>query len=141
MEIGKDSSVWFNSVVRGDVNYVRIGERTNIQDNTVLHVTHKKYALRIGSNVTVGHGVVLHGCSVGNAVLIGMGSIVLDNVTVQSHSLVAAGSVVPEGFEVPEGMLVAGVPARIKRPLKREEIDFLEQSAANYLKYVQSYRE
>jgi carbonic anhydrase/acetyltransferase-like protein (isoleucine patch superfamily) len=141
VEIGKDSSVWFNSVVRGDVNFVRIGERTNIQDNSVLHVTHKRYALRIGSDVTVGHGAVLHGCSVGNTVLIGMGSIVLDNVTVQSHSLVAAGSVVPEGFEVPEGMLVAGVPARIKRPLKPEEIDFLEQSAANYLKYVQSYRE
>lgn len=133
--------MWFNSVVRGDVNYIRIGERTNIQDNSVLHVTHKTYALQIGSNVTVGHGVVLHGCSVGNNVLIGMGSFVLDNATVQSHSLVAAGSVVPEGFEVPEGMMVAGVPARIKRPLKPEEMKFLEQSAANYLMYIQTYRE
>lgn len=123
------------------MNYIRIGERTNIQDNSVLHVTHKKYALQIGSNVTVGHGVVLHGCSIGDNAVIGMGSIVLDNATVQSHSFVAAGSIVSEGFEVPEGMLVAGVPARIKRPLRPEELEFLEQSAANYLKYVQTYRE
>ena len=141
MEIGKESSVWFNAVIRGDVNSIRIGDKTNIQDNCVLHVTHKKFALKIGSQVTVGHSAVLHGCTIGDSCLIGMGAIVLDNAVVQSRSLVAAGALVPEGFNVPEGMLVAGIPATVKRRLTSEEGRFLDMSAQNYITYVQTYRE
>jgi gamma-carbonic anhydrase len=141
VEIGKDSSIWFNSVVRGDVHSIRIGERTNIQDNCVLHVTHKKYALHIGSNVTVGHNAILHGCTIGDYCLIGMGAIVLDNALIHSRSFIAAGALVQENFEVPEGTLVAGIPAKIKRPLTAEEAAFLERSAQNYVDYVKTYRE
>jgi carbonic anhydrase/acetyltransferase-like protein (isoleucine patch superfamily) len=141
VEIGRESSIWFNTVVRGDVHSITIGERTNIQDNCVLHVTHKKFALHIGSNVTVGHSAVLHGCTIGDYCLIGMGAIVLDNAVVHARSFVAAGALVQENFEVPEGTLVAGVPAKIKRPLTTEEAAFLERSAQNYVDYVKTYRE
>jgi carbonic anhydrase/acetyltransferase-like protein (isoleucine patch superfamily) len=141
VEIGRESSIWFNTVVRGDVHSITIGERTNIQDNCVLHVTHKKFALHIGSNVTVGHSAVLHGCTIGDYCLIGMGAIVLDNAVIHSRSFVAAGALVQENFEVPEGTLVAGVPAKIKRPLTTEEAAFLERSAQNYVDYVKTYRE
>lgn len=116
VEIGKESSVWFNTVIRGDVHFIRIGERTNIQNNCVLHVTHEKFPLQIGSNITVGHGAIVHGATVGDHCLIGMGSRILDNAKLGAFCLVAAGAVVLEGSDVPEGMLVAGVPARVKAP-------------------------
>jgi gamma-carbonic anhydrase len=141
VEVGKDSSIWFNTVVRGDVHFISIGDRTNIQDNCVLHVTHKKYPLRIGSNVTVGHSAVLHGCTIEDFCLVGMGAIVLDNALVHSRSFIAAGALVQENFEVPEGTLVAGIPAKVKRPLTSEETTFLERSAQNYVDYVKTYRE
>ncbi len=141
VEVGRDSSIWFNTVVRGDVHFITIGGRTNIQDNCVLHVTHKKYPLRIGSNVTVGHSAVLHGCTIEDFCLVGMGAIVLDNALVHSRSFIAAGALVQENFEVPEGTLVAGVPAKVKRPLTSEETAFLERSAQNYVDYVRTYRE
>ncbi len=140
VEIGEESSVWFNTVIRGDVNSVRIGTRTNIQDNSVLHVTHEKYPLRVGSNVTVGHSVVLHGCSVEDNCLIGMGSVILDDAKICRYSIVAAGSLVLEHFEVPEGMLAAGSPAVIKRPLTAAERDGLSRSADNYVRYAAGYR-
>ncbi|HTP12610.1 MAG TPA: gamma carbonic anhydrase family protein, partial [Bacteroidota bacterium] len=112
-----------------------------IQDNCVLHVTHKKYSLTLGSNVTVGHSAVLHGCTIGDYCLIGMGAVVLDNAVVHPKALVAAGSLVPENFVVPAESLVAGVPAKVKRPLTAEELRFLEQSAQNYVGYVRTYRE
>ena len=139
--IGRDSSIWFNSVVRGDVHYIRIGDRTNIQDNCVLHVTNQKYALTVGSNVTVGHSAVLHGCTIGDCCIIGMGAIILDNAFVNSRSFIAAGALVPENYVVPERTLVAGVPAKVKRTLTAEEMSFLEQSAQNYVNYVKTYRE
>lgn len=141
VEIGAESSVWFNTVIRGDVHYIRIGEKTNVQDNSVLHVTHETYPLVIGSGVTVGHGAILHAATIKDNCLIGMGAIVLDNATVGPYSFVAAGSLVLEGFEVPEGVLVAGVPAKIKRVLTDEERRQIVQSAQNYIKYVKSYRE
>jgi carbonic anhydrase/acetyltransferase-like protein (isoleucine patch superfamily) len=140
VELEKDVSIWYNTVIRGDVNYIRIGERTNIQDNSILHVTYKKYPLIIGADVTAGHGVVLHGCSVKDCVLIGMGAILLDNCLINSNSLIAAGTLVKEGFEVPEGVLVAGVPGRIVRELKEVEIEKIKQSAKNYMMYVSNYR-
>jgi len=141
VEIGEGSSVWFNTVIRGDVHYIKIGKRTNVQDNCVLHVTHETYPLIVGSGVTVGHGAILHAATIKDYCLIGMGAKVLDNSTVGSYSLVAAGSLVLEGFEVPEGVLVAGVPAKIKRKLTEEERQQIVQSAHNYVDYVKSYRE
>ncbi len=140
VEIGKDCSVWFNTVIRGDVNFIRIGERTNIQDNTVVHVTNKKYPTHIGSNVTIGHSAVIHACTIGDYALIGMGAIVLDNAVVGRYCLVAAGAVVTMGMNIPEGMLVAGVPAKVVRPLTDDEKKFLAQSAQNYIDYVATYR-
>ena len=140
VEIEEDSSIWFNAVIRGDVNYIRVGSRTNIQDNSVLHVTSKTAPLNIGSDVTLGHNAVLHGCTIKNFCLIGMGAIVMDGAEIQNYSMVAAGALVPEGFVVPEGMLVAGLPAKIKRQLTEQERHFLRQTAAHYVCYSQSYR-
>jgi len=140
VEIGKDSSVWFNTVIRGDVNYIRIGERTNIQDGSVLHVTYKKYPLIIGNEVTIGHGALVHGCTLKDLVLIGMGAILLDNCIINSNSFIAAGTLVREQFEVPEGVLVAGVPGRIIRDLTEGEIAKIKRSSSNYLMYVNTYR-
>ncbi len=120
VEIGEDSSVWFNSVIRGDVHRIRVGERTNIQDGSVLHVTYQRWALEIGDNVTVGHGAILHGCTISSNCLIGMGARVLDGARVGEFSLVAAGSLVLQGGKVPSNTLVAGVPAIVKRDLTAE---------------------
>jgi carbonic anhydrase/acetyltransferase-like protein (isoleucine patch superfamily) len=138
--IGVQSSVWFNVVVRGDVHWIKIGERTNIQDGAVLHVTHQQFPLSIGNEVTIGHAAVLHGCTIEDRCLVGMGAIVLDGAVVRRGSMIAAGSLVREGFVVPEGMLVAGVPAVVKRPLTPEETAYLTQSAENYVRYVSLYR-
>ena len=140
VEMGEGCSVWFGSVVRGDVHAIRIGERTNVQDLSMLHVTHGKFPLTIGSDVTIGHSVTLHGCTVEDRVLIGIGAILLDGSYVESDSMVAAGSVVPPGMRVPSGMLVMGSPARVKRSLRTEEIDFIRESAKNYVRYQGMYR-
>ena len=139
VEIGEHSGIWFNVVIRGDVNFIHIGSRTNIQDNSVLHVTSKTAPLNIGSDITIGHGAVLHGCTIEDFCLIGMGAIVMDKAHIHRHSMVAAGTIVLEGFNVPEGMLVAGIPAKVKRALTEEERQFIRQSAINYAGYVQAY--
>jgi len=138
--IGKESNIWFNAVIRGDVNYIRIGERTNVQDGCVLHVTYKKYPLIIGNDVTIAHGALVHGCTVKDLVVIGMGAILLDNCVINSNSFIAAGALVKENFVVPEGVLVAGVPGKIVRDLKEEEIASIKRRASNYLMYVESYK-
>jgi carbonic anhydrase/acetyltransferase-like protein (isoleucine patch superfamily) len=140
VEIGEKSSVWFNVVIRGDVHFIKIGTRTNIQDLTMCHVTHRKHPLVIGNDVTVGHSAVLHGTTIHDRVLIGMGAKILDRSVVGSNSLVAAGSVVREGFEVPEGVLVAGVPAKIIRELTDAERAAVAQGALNYESYIVRYR-
>jgi gamma-carbonic anhydrase len=137
--MGAYCSVWFNAVVRGDVNRIRIGERVNIQDLCMLHVTYKKFSLTIESNVTIGHSAVLHGCTIGDTVLIGMGAIVLDGAVIGRNSLVGAGTVVREGTKIPEGVLVAGVPARVMRELNAVEVAHIEQSADNYVHYANTY--
>jgi carbonic anhydrase/acetyltransferase-like protein (isoleucine patch superfamily) len=141
VEIGRDASVWFNAVIRGDVNFIRIGERTNIQDGCLLHVRHGKFPLRVGNNVTVGHGAILHGCTIGDNTLIGMGAIVLDNARINSYTLLAAGSVVRPETELPEGIMAAGVPARVVRDLSQGERRMLEESAQHYVDYVKTYRD
>lgn len=139
--IEKDSSVWYHSVIRGDVNYIRIGERTNIQDGCLLHVRHKEFPLVIGSNITLGHGVIAHGCTIRDFCLIGMGAIVLDNAQINSYTLVAAGAVVRKDVIIPEGVLVAGVPAKVVRDLSPEERFAIEESAQQYIDYAKTYRE
>ncbi|MDZ4712337.1 MAG: gamma carbonic anhydrase family protein [bacterium] len=139
VHIMEGSSIWFHAVVRGDVNYIRIGTNTNVQDGSILHVTHNKYSLEIGSFVTIGHRAVVHGCRVKDNVLIGMGAIILDDAEVNSNSLIAAGSVIKEHFIVPEGVMAAGVPAKIIRDLTSEEILNINLSAVNYSGYAKNY--
>lgn len=141
VEIGEDCSVWYNSVIRGDVHYIRIGKGTNVQDLCMLHVTNNKYALNIGEYVTVGHSVTLHGCTVQDRCLIGIGATVLDDALVSSNSLVGAGAMVREGFVVPEGVLVAGVPAKIIRDLSEAELNWVRKNAENYVAYTKEYRQ
>jgi carbonic anhydrase/acetyltransferase-like protein (isoleucine patch superfamily) len=137
VEIGEYSSVWYNTVIRGDVHYVKIGKMTNIQDCSMLHVTNGKYPLNIGDKVTIGHAVKLHGCTLQNLCLIGIGAIVLDGAVVEEKSMVAAGSVVKPNFIVPSGKLVGGIPAKVIRDLTQEELDEFEKSALRYKKYTE----
>ena len=138
--IGADSSVWFQVVVRGDVNYIRIGSRTNIQDGTVVHVTNRTHPTIIGNDVTVGHNVTLHGCTVGDRCLIGIGAILLDGAEIGDDSMIGAGALITPGTVVPPGSLVIGAPAKVKRQLNDKEIEHLKQSASNYLEYMKSYQ-
>lgn len=140
VQIGAHSSVWFQCVIRGDVNSIRIGTETNIQDHSMLHVTRKKSSLTIGNQVTVGHRVTLHGCSIGNQVLIGMGSIILDDAQIGDQCLIGAGTLITQKMVIPPGSLVFGTPGKVVRPLRPEEIEFLSQSAANYVKDSVEYR-
>ena len=137
--IESESSVWFHSVVRGDVNYIRIGRRTNIQDLSLLHVTHDTYPLIVGDDVTVGHHVVLHGCTIHNRVLIGMGAVLMDGVVVGDDCLIGAGALVTEHTKIPPGSLVIGAPARVKRPLRETELAWLKESSQNYVQYARHY--
>ncbi len=138
--IGAESSVWFGAVVRGDVFHIRIGARTNIQDGTVIHVSNGTHATILEDEVTVGHNVTLHGCYVERGCLIGMGSIVMDDVRVGAESLVAAGALVSPGTKIPPRSLVIGVPARVKRPLTDEEVAGLAQYWRNYIEYTKQYK-
>ncbi len=139
VRIGKESSVWFQTVIRGDVHSIRIGNRTNIQDLSMLHVTRKTHPLTIGNEVTVGHHVTLHGCTIKDRVLVGMGAVILDGAIVGENSIIGAGSLVTQGMEIPPGSLAYGNPARVKRPLKPEELVFLPQSAQNYIDLSRLY--
>lgn len=137
VKIGKNSSVWYNTVIRGDVHYIQIGEMTNIQDNSMLHVTNGKFPLIIGNKVTIGHAVKLHGCILENLCLIGIGAVILDGAKIETNSMVAAGTVIKPGFVVPSGKLVGGVPGKILRDLTTEEINEFENSAKRYVNYTQ----
>lgn len=139
VEIGEDASVWFGAVLRGDVNYIRIGARTNIQDQTVIHVSSKTHPTVLEEEITVGHRVTLHGCYVERGSLIGIGSILLDGVRVGQNSLVAAGSLLTPGTQVPPGTLVMGSPARVKRDLNDEELAKLQRSWQNYVELKEHY--
>jgi carbonic anhydrase/acetyltransferase-like protein (isoleucine patch superfamily) len=145
VELGDNASVWPGTVVRGDVNYIRIGAGTNVQDLSVLHVSHKSSwdpagaPLIIGSNVTIGHKVILHGCTVEDECLIGMGSIVMDKVIVQKHVLIGAGTLVPEGKVLESGYLYLGSPARKVRKLTDKELEHFIYSAKHYMRLKDSY--
>ena len=140
VEIGDASSLWFGAIVRGDVNHVRIGARTNVQDLSVVHVTSRTHPTVIGDDVTVGHRAVLHGCTIRDRCLVGIGAIVLDGAVVGPDAMIGAGALVPPGMVVPPGTLVLGAPAKVKRPLTPDELAFLRASAANYAGYAARYR-
>jgi gamma-carbonic anhydrase len=139
VHLGDDCSIWYAATIRGDVNAIRIGARTNVQDNCTIHVTHLEWPTVIGEDVTIGHGAIVHGCTVHRGALIGMGSRVLDGAVIGESALVGAGALVPEGMHVPPRVLVVGVPARVKRPLTEEELAHLEQSWKNYVGYKEKY--
>ncbi|MFC2103144.1 gamma carbonic anhydrase family protein [Bacteroidota bacterium] len=136
VEIGEYSSIWYNSVVRGDVHYIKIGEHTNIQDCSMLHVTNGKFSLNIGNRITIAHAVKLHGCTLKDLCLIGIGATLLDGSVVEENAIVAAGTVILEDFVVPSGKLIAGVPGKIIRDLSAEEIAEIENSAERYKEYA-----
>lgn len=137
--IGDDSSVWFGSVLRGDVNYIRIGARTNIQDMTMIHVSSGTHATILDDEITVGHRVTLHGCHVESGCLIGIGAIVMDGVRVGHNSLVGAGSLLTPGTQIPPRSLVLGSPAKVKRELTHDELAYLDRSWRNYVELKKSY--
>ena len=141
VHIGEQSSVWFNATVRGDVFHIRIGNRTNIQDGTVIHVTNGTHATILEDEVTVGHNATLHGCYIERGSLIGIGAIVMDGVRVGRQSLVAAGSLLSPGTQVPPRSLVMGTPARVKRTLTDEEVQSLDVFWQNYIEYTRLYLE
>ena len=137
--IGEDSSVWPCSVIRGDVNHIRIGARTNIQDGSVLHVMRDEYPLILGGDVTVGHAVTLHGCKIESRCLIGMGSIILNGVTIGAGSIVAAGTLLLERTEIPPGSLVVGHPGKVKRMLTGIDQSAIDAYAQRYVEYKNVY--
>jgi carbonic anhydrase/acetyltransferase-like protein (isoleucine patch superfamily) len=138
--LGEDTGVWFGSVVRGDIHYIRIGRRTNIQDNCTIHVTEHDYPTGVGDEVTVGHNVILHGCTIGDRCLIGMGAVVMDDVEVGDGSLVAAGAVVIPGTRVEPGSLYAGVPAKFRRSVSDEEHCMIIDRAEEYVQLARKYK-
>lgn len=139
--IGKQSSIWFNAVVRGDVNAIRIGDYTNIQDGAVIHCTYQTASTEIGSYVNIGHQAMVHGCTVNNHVLIGMGAIVMDHAIVEDYVIIAAGAVVLENTVCEKGYLYAGVPAKKIKPLTEEQYHMLDRLPHNYVMYSGWFQE
>ena len=140
--IGKECSIWFNAVLRGDVNAIELGNKVNIQDGAVVHCTYQKYATKIGNNVSVGHNAIVHGCTIHDNVLIGMGSIVMDNCVVESNSIIAAGAVVTQNTRVESGTIYAGVPAKKVKDISKELINGeINRIADNYVKYSGWFKE
>ena len=141
VQIGPESSVWMNVVIRGDVHSIRIGARTNIQDLTLVHVMRHTHPTLIGDDVTVGHSAVVHGCTIDDRCLIGMGAILLNGCRIGAGSIVAAGALVPEGMIVPPGSMVMGVPGTVRRPLTPEEDASIASYADNYVRYRLDFRD
>ena len=139
--IGEKSSVWPNVTIRGDVNYIRIGDETSVQDNSCLHVELNKHPLVLGNRVTVGHSVTLHGCEIEDECLIAIGAMVLNGSHVGRGSIIAAGALVPEGAQIPPNSVVMGVPGKVRREVTEAERDRIIRSAANYVRYRQTYKE
>ncbi len=139
--LGEHVSIWFQAVVRGDVHWITIGEQTNVQDGSILHVTNGRWPLKIGARVTIGHKALLHGCTVGDECLIGMGAVLLDGVEVGSGSVVAAGALLPPGKKYPPNSLILGSPAKVVRQIEPEEkTKLIDQGWKNYQGYVEEYR-
>ena len=136
--MGNECSIWFGAVLRGDVHYIRMGNRVNVQDNATLHCTYQKHPLNIGNNVSIGHNAIVHGCTVKDNVLIGMGAIILDDCTIESNAIIAAGSVLTKGTNVKSGEIYAGTPA--KKINKYSDPDKLKDIAERYIMYSKWYK-
>ncbi|TAH25259.1 MAG: gamma carbonic anhydrase family protein [Cytophagales bacterium] len=142
VRLGDQCSVWFNAVIRGDVHYIRIGNKVNIQDNAVIHCTYQKHPTQIGNNVSIGHSAIVHGCTIEDNVLVGMGAIVMDNVYIEQNSIVAAGAVVLENTRIESGSIYAGVPAKKVKTLNEEQTSrLIERIANNYIMYADWLKE
>ena len=141
VEMGKDCSIWYNAVLRGDVHYIKLGDKVNIPDNAMVHCTYEKYPTTIGNNVSVGHNAIVHGCTIKDNVLIGMGAIVMDDCVIESNAIVAAGAVVTQGTHIEAGELWAGVPAKKIKDVSQELIEGeINRIANNYVKYSGWYK-
>ena len=138
VEIGKNSSVWFNAVIRADSDKVKIGENSNVQDNAVIH-TSEGFGVQIGDNVTIGHGAIIHGCTVKDNVMIGMGAIVLNGAVIGENSIIGAGALITQGKVIPSGSLAFGNPCKIVRQLTDEEISSISRNAKSYVKEAEKY--
>lgn len=138
--MGADCTVWFNAVIRGDVNQIRIGNKTNIQDGVVIHCTYQRAATTIGNNVSIGHNAIVHGCNIADNVLIGMGAIVMDNAVVETNCIVAAGAVVLENSLCEAGYLYAGIPARKVKAVTDTQIENMAKTAQNYVMYASWFK-
>jgi carbonic anhydrase/acetyltransferase-like protein (isoleucine patch superfamily) len=140
VHLGDEASVWFGAVLRGDYFPIRIGARTNVQDNAVVHITADRAATTVGDDVTIGHAAVIHGCTIGNRCLVGMGSIVLDGAVLGEESFVAAGSLVTPGSIVPPRSFVVGSPAKVKRSVEPKELEWIRSAAAVYVGHARDFR-
>jgi gamma-carbonic anhydrase len=138
--IGKESSVWFNVTIRGDVNWIEIGDRSNVQDNSCIHVTNQTNPVKIGNDVTIGHNATIHGCTISDRVLVGIQATVLDGAVIEPDVLIAAGSLVPPGKTLESGWLYLGSPVKKARKLNDDEISSIVRNAANYVQYQRTYR-
>ena len=137
----ENCTIWFNAVLRGDVNYIRIGHSVNIQDNVVVHGTYKKHPTIIGNNVSIGHGAIIHGCKISDNVLVGMGSIIMDGSVIGGNTIIGAGTVIPKNKKIPSNSMLAGNPFRIlKEHIDSTEIKIIKQTAGNYIKYAKWYK-
>lgn len=140
--MGKDCSIWYNAVIRGDVHYIKMGDKVNVQDNAMLHCTYEKFPLNIGNNVSIGHNAIVHGCTIQDNVLIGMGAIVMDDCLVESNSIVGAGSVVTQGTHIKSGEIWGGIPAKKIKDISSELLEGeVNRIANNYVKYSSWYKE
>ncbi len=142
VEMGTECSIWYNAVIRGDVNYIKMGNKVNVQDNAMLHCTYEKFPLEIGNNVSIGHNAIVHGCKIQDNVLIGMGAIVMDDCLVESNSIVGAGSVVTQGTHIYSGEVWAGIPARKIKDISEDLLEGeVNRIANNYVKYSSWYKD
>ena len=142
VQAGNQCSIWFNAVIRGDVHYIKMGDKVNVQDGAVIHCTYQKHPTKIGNNVSIGHNAIVHGCTIKDNVLIGMGSIVMDNCVVESNSIIAAGAVVTQNTIVESGSIYAGVPAKKVKDISEELINGeINRIANNYVKYSSWFKE
>lgn len=142
VEMGKECSVWFNAVIRGDVHYIKIGDKVNIQDGAVIHATYQKSPTTIGNNVSIGHNAIVHGCTIHDNVLVGMGSIIMDDCVIESNSIIAAGAVITKNTRVESGSIYAGVPAKKVKDISKELISGeIDRIANNYVKYSSWFKE
>lgn len=137
--IGAESSVWMQVVIRGDVNVIRVGDRTNVQDGTVVHVQHDTHPTIIGNDVTIGHGAIVHGCTIADRVLVGMGAIILNGATIGEDCIIAAGTLLTEGTVIPPRSMVMGSPGKVRRALTDRDVDMIGEFAGNYVRYRLDY--